>query len=58
MVSAVGQGPFSKSARRGAPQLFRFMFKDKLGVYFAVKVAHPRVAPMQGHSDLPESRFG
>ena len=32
---------FSKSARKGAPQLFRFMFKDKLGVYFPVKVAPP-----------------
>ena len=42
MVLAVGQAP-SRKAREGAhPQLFRFMLtKDKPGVYFPVKVAHP-----------------
>ncbi len=54
MVSAVGQGPpsaiaqgrLSRKAREGAhPQLFRFtLTKDKLGVYFPVKVAHPPIS--------------
>jgi len=53
MVSALGQGPPSaiaqgrpsRKAREGAhPQLSRFtLTKDKPGVYFPVKVAHPPV---------------
>jgi hypothetical protein len=31
---------FSKSARSGAPQLFRSLLKDKPTLYFLVKVAH------------------
>jgi hypothetical protein len=40
-MSAVREAPFSKSARRGAPPVFRYTFKDKPGLYFRVKVAHP-----------------
>jgi len=32
---------FSKSARSGAPQLFRSMLKDKPALFFPVKVVHP-----------------
>src|ERR1039458_6360230 len=36
------QGRLSRKAREVAhPQLFRSMFKDKSGLYFPVKVAHP-----------------
>lgn len=30
-----------KKSEKGRTYLFRFMFNDKLGVHFAVKVAHP-----------------
>jgi hypothetical protein len=40
-MSAVREAP-SRKAREGAhPQLFRYTFKDKPGLYFRVKVAHP-----------------
>jgi hypothetical protein len=55
MVSAVGQGPLRLSLRAGflekrekgrTHQLSRFILtKDKPGVYFPVKVAHPPVIP-------------
>jgi hypothetical protein len=40
-MSAVREAP-SRKAREGAhPQLFRYTFKDKPGLYFRVKVVHP-----------------
>src|SRR5208337_149140 len=40
-ASAVRQSPFSKSARRGAPPVISIHVKNKPGVYFPVKGAHP-----------------